>query len=183
MENGTVVRKYKLWWAWKDDKHEQWLQSMASQGLHLRDANVIGMHRFVRGAPADVAYRWDMGTQRRDPHYRQLFLDAGWEHVTSIGVWHCWRKTRKAGVVTEIYTDNTGRIRRYRKVLIVMCLGALAQLPPILMNSGHWPEWLGGPAHLTGIPAAAPWLNVALLLLLLYGIASIGKRIRDLKQA
>ena len=182
MENGTVVRKYKLWWAWKDDKHEQWLQSMASQGLHLRDTNAIGMHSFVRGAPADVAYRWDMGAQRRDPHYRQLLQDAGWEYVTSIGVWHCWRKTRRAGVATEIYTDNTGRIRRYRKVLIVMCLGVLAQLPPILISSGHWPELLVGPAHLTGIPAAMRWLNVALLLLLLYGVARIGKRIRDLKQ-
>ncbi|NVD71487.1 DUF2812 domain-containing protein [Duganella sp. BJB480] len=183
MENGTVVRKFKLWFVWQDEKHEQWLQRMAAQGLHLRDTNCIGLHTFVRGAPADVAYRWDVGRQRRDPEYMQLFQDAGWEYVASTMGWHCWRKTRKAGAVMEIFTDNAGRIRKYRTVLRLLALAMVAQVPSIWINFRNSRELLARKADIAAFPAATAWLNVAVLLLLLYAIARIGGRVRNLKRA
>ncbi|MCU6500796.1 DUF2812 domain-containing protein [Rugamonas sp. A1-17] len=184
MENGTVVRKFKWWFVWQDEKHEQWLQRMAAEGLHLRDTNCIGMHTFVCGVPADVVYRWDVGKQRRrDPEYMQLFQDAGWEYVASTLGWHCWRKTRKAGTAMEIFTDSAGRIRKYRTVLGVLTLVMVAQVPSIWINFRNWRELLARKADIAVYPAITASLNLAVLLLLLYGIARISRRIRDLKQA
>lgn len=182
MGNGTVVRKFKMWLVWQDEAHEQWLERMAAQGLHLRDTNAIGLHSFVRGAPADVAYRWDVGNQLHDPQYQQLFQDAGWEYVTSTSGWHCWRKPRRAGVVTEIFTDNADRMRKYQRVLTFLAPAAAAQvLMGIFLISRHWQELLTPQSGYGERPIAAACLAVTSLAC--YGVARLIMRIRDLKSA
>lgn len=184
MDNTTIVRKFKLFWVWHDDAHEQWLQRMAAQGLHLRGLNALGMHSFVRGAPADVAYRWDLGSQRRDPQYMQLFGDAGWEYVASTSGWHCWRKARAAGAVTEIFTDNASRIAKHQRVRGFLGLILVAQLPLMMLVVRNWRALLAGQSeNFTILPAAVLWISMATVLMVLYGIARTGLRIRDLKRA
>jgi hypothetical protein len=134
-----TVRKFKLWFVWQDEQHQQWLQQQAAQGLHLRDTNIFGLHTFERGAPADIAYRWDVRYMTPDAEYRQLFQDAGWEHVTSSLGWHCWRKPRKAGVATEIFTDSRDRAAKYQRVIrLLAAVMAVEVLTALLLPDSQF---------------------------------------------
>jgi hypothetical protein len=124
---GKLVRKFKLWLVWQDEEHQQWLQDMAAQGLHLRSTNTFCIHTFERGAPADVAYRWDVRYTGPKAEYQQLFRDAGWELVTSTVGWHCWRKPRAAGVNTEIFTQRADNAAKYLRVIRLLALVVSAE--------------------------------------------------------
>ena len=81
-----LVKKFKWWWVWQDGMHERWLQEQARQGLHLHASDPLGIRMtFERGAPADMAYRWDFPGVKADPVYTQLFVDGGWERVVDVG--------------------------------------------------------------------------------------------------
>ena len=118
----SPVRKYKFFFTWEDDREEQWLQQMARQGLHLVHANMLGFYRFRQGNPAEVSYRLDY-VQKVDGSYRQLFEDAGWEHVISMSGWHYWRKQATAAPAAEIFTDAASKAAKYRRILgfALMC--------------------------------------------------------------
>ncbi len=124
---GKLVRKFKLWFVWQDEEHQQWLQEMAAQGLHLRSTNTFCVHTFERGEPADVAYRWDVRYVGPNAEYQQLFRDAGWELVTSTVGWHCWRKPRAAGVNTEIFTQRADNAAKYLRVIRLLALVVSAE--------------------------------------------------------
>jgi hypothetical protein len=124
---GKLVRKFKIWYVWQDEEHQQWLQEMAAQGLHLRSTNVCCVHTFERGAPADVAYRWDVRYFGPKAEYKQLFQDAGWELVTSTVGWHCWRKARTAGASTEIFTQRADNAAKYLRVIRLFALVVAAE--------------------------------------------------------
>jgi hypothetical protein len=124
---GKLVRKFKIWYVWQDEEHQQWLQEMAAQGLHLRSTNVFCIHTFERGAPADVAYRWDVRYFGPKAEYKQLFQDAGWELVTSTVGWHCWRKARAAGASTEIFTQRADNAAKYLRVIRLFALVVAAE--------------------------------------------------------
>ena len=117
--NDTLVKKFKWFWYWQDDKEEAWLGEMARQGLHLQKMNSLG-HRysFIQGKPKDVAYRLDfVKNARKTSDYFQLFQDAGWEHVGEMGGWQYWRKDVEAGKVPEIFTDTESKVRKYQRLL------------------------------------------------------------------
>jgi hypothetical protein len=122
-----LVRKFKLWFVWQDEEHQQWLQEMAAQGLHLRSTNAFCLHTFERGAPADVVYRWDVRYLGPNAEYAQLFRDAGWELVTSTVGWHCWRKARAAGASTEIFTQRADNAAKYLRVIRLLALVVSAE--------------------------------------------------------
>ncbi|MYM85936.1 DUF2812 domain-containing protein [Rugamonas sp. FT82W] len=182
MGNGTV-RKFKLWWAWQDERHEQWLESLAAQGLHLLDANAIGMHTFARGAPADVAYRWDIPVRQNDAEYLQLFQDAGWEHVATAGGWHCWRKTRVAGAAAEIFTDSASRISKYQTALRLLSMAMLAQSPALLKFAIDWRELLPRHGSYAGWYGPLTWFSLTVTPVLLYCIVMVRRRIRAVNGA
>jgi hypothetical protein len=178
--SASVVRKYKLWFVWQDEEHQQWLERMAREGLHLRATNAIGMHTFVRGAPADMVYRWDV--QKGTPHYLQLFRDAGWEHVASTMGWHCWRKARQAGATPEIFTDTAGKLARNGRILLPLGLALIAQVPMIVSHRNYLAALAGQDAAFQGTGLAALWLGAAAALLCLYGCIKLGLRMAALKQ-
>lgn len=117
MDN-KIVRKFKWFWIWQDEKEEAWLGQMARQGLHLQQPRYCGRYAFVQGAPREVAYRLDFVTNaKKSPDYFQLFKDAGWEHVGEMGGWQYWRKEVRDGEMPEIFTDVESKIQKYRRLL------------------------------------------------------------------
>lgn len=127
--DGQRVRKFKWWWVWQDGMHEKWLQAQARQGLHLRATDPLGvMMSFERGAPAEMAYRWDYPGINADPAYTQLFVDAGWERVVDVAGWRCWRKPVANGKTPEIFTDATSKVGKYQRNLGYVLVAGLPLL-------------------------------------------------------
>ena len=95
MEN-TIV-KHKWFWAWQDDKEEEWLSDMSKQGLHLSKPGFFGRYEFEQGEPRNYVYRMDFMTGKKDQKdtYLQMFTDAGWEHLGEFGSWQYFRVLAK----------------------------------------------------------------------------------------
>jgi hypothetical protein len=116
--SNLLVKKFKWFWQWQDDKEEAWLGEMARQGLHLQKMNTFGGYSFVQGKLKDVAYRLDfVKNARKTSDYFQLFQDAGWERVGEMGGWQYWSKDIQDDKVPEIFTDNESKIRKYQHLL------------------------------------------------------------------
>jgi hypothetical protein len=117
MEKKTL-RRFKLFFAWQDDKEEDWLREMARKGWHLSSFGLPGFYNFIQGEPQDVVYRLDFITTKIDmDEYLQLFQDAGWEHLGSLVGWQYFRKPAEAEGANEIYTDPESKIQRHRRML------------------------------------------------------------------
>ena len=124
-----LVRKLKLFWDDADHAIESWLEDMARQGLHLRRVGCLrSLFVFQRGAPQEVTYRTDFLLGRKDPHYVQLFIDAGWEHVDESLGWQYWRAPTREGRTPEIFTDVESQIKKYQRLLLLFALAALPLL-------------------------------------------------------
>jgi hypothetical protein len=130
----SIIKKFKFHWAWQDDKLEQWLQAMAKQGLHLQSVNFFCIYTFVKGDPADVCYRIDYATVKKDDECFALYQDAGWEHVIAVTGWQYWRKAIVNGKVPEIFTDTTSKQEKYRRLLVPLAIGILPMFL-VLTNS------------------------------------------------
>jgi hypothetical protein len=116
-------RVFKWFWAWNDEQEEAWLTEMARQGWHLREPGVFGFYCFERGAPRNVVYRLDFKTAGRDQEeYRQLFTDAGWEHVGEMGGWQYFRTEAAEGETPEIYTDESSKIHKYQRLFFFLVI-------------------------------------------------------------
>ncbi|MFZ6731842.1 DUF2812 domain-containing protein [Undibacterium sp. Ji42W] len=147
---GYLIKKFKCFWSWEDEEEQQWLQEMASQGMHLKARSFFGIYRFLQDAPADIVYRLDyvsnfnwnyVKTLEPDANYQQLISDAGWEHVLQASGWQYWRMPVRNGKVPEIYTDLTSKRGKYQRLLLVMCVWNLTFLPTALYPQGMLNHW------------------------------------------
>jgi hypothetical protein len=172
-----MCTKLRWFWAWQDDREEEWLGAMSREGWHLADVGFPGLYRFRKGEPVHDVYRLDFQTSRMKDReaYLQLFRDAGWEHVGSMSAWEYFRKEALPGEEPEIFTDPESKIQKYRRVLqfIVIFFPILF----ILFST----SWARLPER--GIfGSALAFLTVALLALYAFGAAGILLRIRQLEK-
>ncbi len=173
----SIVRKFKIIPAWSDDKEEAWLQEMAQQGLHLTQPLFPCVYTFVRGAPADVAYRLDyiqrMASQEFEV-YLQVFRDAGWEYLGQMAGWQYFRKPVRPDEADEIFTDAESKIRKYRLLLGWLIVVVAPYSLIVTTRLGDLPQ--------TPFYDAVTAIQLGLLVLLVYGLVRIGLRIRRLRR-
>jgi len=170
----TRIRKFKWFWAWQDEREEVWLQEMAAQGYYLEDPRFPGVYDFVRGEPSETIYRLDFPyTSGQDfESYLQLFADAGWDYVGSMGGWQYFRKKVQAGETAEIFTDVESKIKKYHRLMAYLTI--------------FLPIWIAlSPDH---IDRFAPWFGItvtilytALMLMLVTAMLMLFRRIQELK--
>ncbi len=117
-----MVRKFKWFWGWNDDREEAWLHEMALQGLHLQNIAPFGFYEFETGEPRNDTYRLDFTSARgrERNHYLQLFMDAGWEYVGQMSSWQYFRKAAAPGEEPEIFSDNESKVKKYQHLLAVL---------------------------------------------------------------
>ena len=169
-----LVKKFKWWWVWQDGMHERWLQEQARQGLHLHASDPLGIRMtFERGAPADMAYRWDFPGVKTDPVYTQLFVDGGWERVVDVGGWHCWRKPVLDGKTPEIFTDVSSKVRKYQRNLVFLLVCGLPLLTVLVAPASR---------HVLLAEPRVSAVTGAGLLMLVYAIGKLVQRVRQLRQ-
>jgi hypothetical protein len=123
MQKETIT-KFKWFWAWQDEKEEEWLGEMAAQGLHLDGFDFPTLYRFRKGEPVEFVYRLNYpGVIKKDREsYLQLFEDTGWEHVCEMGGWVYFRRQIQPGEPTEIFTDVESKVRKYQRVLMYLII-------------------------------------------------------------
>jgi len=130
----TTITKYKWFWAWQDEKEENWLSDMALDGWHLKNFVVPGIYTFEAGEPRRVHYRMDFIVDRKDyQNYLQLFTDSGWEHLGEMGGWQYFRKNAEGGTASEIFTDNDSKAQKYQRLLMFLTIF----LPVLIMIAGR----------------------------------------------
>lgn len=172
----TTLHKFKWFWAWQDHKEETWLRDMARQGWHLTSLGVPGFYTFRRGHPQDIFYRLDFITsrQRQDfEEYRQLFEDAGWEHIGTMSGWQYFRKPAEAGGASEIYTDAESKIQKYYRLFSYL----LIFLPIMIVVTTRIGDG-EAPAYLQVMTLFSAFI----LILYAYALVRIAMRIRELKR-
>lgn len=133
----TTMKKTRWFWAWDDEKEENWLRQMAQDGWHLISPNPFGSYTFESGEPNDVIYRLDYISGSTDKaEYFQLFRDAGWEHIDEMGGWQYFRKEYVDGEIYEIFSDNESKAKKYERVLLFLVI-----LMPVYMMLLYLPDW------------------------------------------
>ncbi|MBN1267831.1 MAG: DUF2812 domain-containing protein [Anaerolineales bacterium] len=169
---GNIIRKFKFFGAWQDDREEAWLEEMAQQGYHLKEVGFPLVYGFEEGVPQRVVYRLDYTSLRKldREDYFQLFHDAGWEWVGEMAGWQYFRRSVAEGETAEIYTDNQSKIEKYRRVL-----GLLVILLPTFVFVFRDRE---GVYLFTQILKGFLFM---IMLLYTYGILMLIKRIKELK--
>lgn len=116
-------RVFKWFWAWDDEREEQWLTEMAQEGWHLQAPGTFGFYTFAQGKPRNVSYRLDFITTNKDKEeYLQLFADAGWEHLGAMGGWQYFRKEATGDETPEIYTDNESKVYKYQRLFFFLVI-------------------------------------------------------------
>ena len=120
----NIVKKFKIFWAWQDEKEEIWLSEMDKQGFHLEKISLPGWYEFSIGEPRKYAYRLDFQSLRSKDResYLQLFADSGWEHVGNMSSWEYFRREVQPGDTPDIYSDVESKIGKYRRVMIYLSI-------------------------------------------------------------
>lgn len=132
------IRKFKWFWAWQDDREEEWLHQMALQGWHLVKSVFPTVYEFERGEPRDVYYRLDYkdSTRKDNESYRLIFTDAGWEHCGAMSGWQYFRKESEDGSIPEIFTDNASKIKKYQRIQLLLLIITIPLISGISTASG-----------------------------------------------
>jgi hypothetical protein len=179
--NETLIKKFRWFWSWQDDKEEQWLGEMAWQGLHLIKPDYFGQYYFTKGKPQEVAYRLDFVTlSNKKEDYYQLFRDAKWEHVGEMGGWQYWRKPVENGKTPEIFTDSASKVQKYLRML-----GWMTILMPIfiinMINANkHFIRYEDG--IFNNILSGIYFLLFLVFLILVFSMVMLLRRISTLKR-
>ena len=117
--DAQTCTKFRWFWAWQDEKEEQWLDHMSEQGWHVTSLGFPGVYQFTRGEPRRYVYRLDFkhSMDKDFKEYLQLFADAGWEHIGMRSSWQYFRTEAREGEQPEIFTDNASKIRKYQRLV------------------------------------------------------------------
>ena len=167
----TTIKKFHWFWAWEDEKEEDWLREMSQQGLHVSSVGIPGFYEFAQGFAKDYVYRLDYISDRKDySNYLQLFHDSGWDHVGEMSGWQYFRKEALNGEDLEIYSDNESKARKYQRILLLLVI-----ILPLLINGTLIISRRDG-MEVFGI------IYIVFMLIYIYGITRILMRIGKLKK-
>ena len=172
----NTVKKFKWFWAWQDEKEENWLHEMALSGYHLRSFGLPGSYEFEVGEPRNDFYRMDYNIDRKDyQNYLQLFQDAGWEHLGEMGGWQYFRASGEGNTISEIYTDKASKSQKYQRLITIL----VVFLPIFITITTRPVETASRFAELYN---AGKLLGAFILLFYVYAMVSILRRISELKR-
>jgi hypothetical protein len=175
MQKDTIT-KFRWFWAWQDEKEEEWLAEMAAQGLHLDGFDFPTIYRFREGEPKEFVYRLDypVVSKKDRGSYLQLFVDSGWEHVGDMGGWVYFRRQVQSGDPMEIFTDVESKVQKYYRIMLFLI---------ILM-----PVWIAGrpdfdPEGMTLLQNVVFVLHTGFMLLWAIAFLKLGLRIKQLRDS
>jgi len=167
------MKQFHWFWAWDDEKEENWLREMAQKGWHFKSVALPGNYVFEHGEPRDDVYRLDYFTETKDKaNYLQLFMDASWDYMGEMNGWQYFRKTVVNGEAPEIFSDNESKSKKYQRILTLL----IVFMPIFVVNLNNLNK---RPGTFTEILTFVMFL---FLLFFGYAIIRLGLRINQLKK-
>jgi hypothetical protein len=168
--------KFKWFWAWDDEKEEQWLEAMSEEGWHLENPGLPCVYHFRKGEPREYSYRLDFrtGSSKSLLDYLQICRDAGWEMIGRMSSWYYFRKECRGGEKPEFFSDTDSKVQKYRRLLVLLVI-----FLPIMLNSLLGLTRRGYPGVLSGIR----FFYAFIILFFAYAIVRLLLRIKELKKS
>ncbi len=162
-----MKKVFKIWWGWNPGSIERYLETMAAEGWRLVTVGFAQMmFGFVKDEPRKTSYCVDYQSSP-STEYLAIIDDYGWELVNKSSGWMMWRKDYE-GARPKVYTDNQSLIDRNKRVLLILIIAALLQIPLITMLILD-----NGFAEYFTLAVTVSALYFPLLLLMLFGIIRI----------
>lgn len=172
---------HKWFWVWSFDKEEKWLNEMAAKGLVLSS---VGFCKYVFEDSLPDAYNMRLELLENAPthpeseKYIRFLEETGAEHVGSVMRWVYFRKKTEDGAF-DLFSDTSSRIKHLNRILALL-------LPLTIFNTAvgiqnvimFFTRTAGDFNNLNAIG----FLNLALSILLLIGIAKIAAKRKKLKK-
>jgi len=174
---GSVVRRFRLFFVWQDEDEERWLSEMASEeGLHLASVSWPGFYTFLRDQPRRDVYRLDYPSVsgREWADYLRSLQDAGWEYVGQMANWRYFRHAAAEGETPELYADAAAKEAKYKRVLALYVVLMPAWI--LVLTSSIWH---GSEPVLRGVLRLVIF---ALMMLWVYAAARLIGRVNALRK-
>jgi hypothetical protein len=123
----TIKRQFKLFGLWAYDKEARWLEAMAARGWRLQKVHLF-FYEFAKAEPQGLRYYIDLKLTGKasDAEYEAIFKDAGWNLVSSSGLWRYF-VTAPGNKYAYAYSDNNSLLKKFRALVLVHII-ALAML-------------------------------------------------------
>ena len=145
-----IMRKFKWFWLWQDEKQEKWLRRMSLDGWHLKSPGLF-VFTFEQGPSQDFIYLLDFfnkskmiileRTSDRRREYLGIFEDAGWEHLGQVNGWQYFRILSSSEGSQEVSTEVESKIENYRRLLRNLMLTSPVVLVVFLGKLEIYPAW------------------------------------------
>ena len=159
---------FKPWFAWNPAKIEDYLEEMAASGWMVeKTAFSLMWFQFIKNKPKKVRYCMDY-QWKPEADYVQIMDDDGWRRVDDASGWILWEK-KYSGSRPHIYTDKRSLIDRNKKIITVIIISLMAQIPPLSKNAFEtlFTRYFGGWSVIGDIMQAVYFL---LVLFVIYGL-------------
>jgi len=175
MEKNKMT-KFKWFWAWEDEKEEEWLETMSKKGWHLDHPGLPCVYHFIQGEARDYSYRLDFrtGSFKSLQEYLQICNDAGWELIGRMGTWYYFRKECRGAEKPEFFSDKDSKVQKYRRLIIFLVI-----LLPIMINGMFNVSRSQSSGFFTGVR----FFYIFILLFFSYAIIRLLLRIKKLKNS
>lgn len=113
----TLFRFFTLF---EYEEEEAFLENQHKNGWKAIGYKLPGFYKFEKCEPDEVAYRIDFTNENgaKNPEYRQMFADNGWEFLWSVNGFSIFRKVLSSVNESnnEIFTDNTSKLQMLQKI-------------------------------------------------------------------
>ncbi len=111
---------FKFFTLFEYEEEEAFLEKQHKNGWKVTGYKLPGFYKFEKCEPEDVTYRIDFTNENgaRNPEYRQMFSDNGWELLWSVNGFSIFRKERASASESnnEIFSDNASRLQMLQKI-------------------------------------------------------------------
>ena len=119
MKNTKTLFRFYTLFEYEDE--EAFLEKQHKNGWKAVSYKLPGFYKFEKCEPEDMTYRIDFTNENgsKNPEYRQMFADNGWEFLWSVNGFSIFRKplaANNADKSNEIFTDNESKLQMLQKI-------------------------------------------------------------------
>ena len=112
-----IVKKW--FWVWQQDQEKAFLEEQSKEGYHLIKV-AFGKYIFEKSESQKRIYQMDFKSfsdKLSEEEYLQLYEDAGWNYISSLGGWYYFYQDWKEGVDQSLFNDNESKSKVYRRLI------------------------------------------------------------------
>ena len=128
------MKKYKFFIDFA--KEEKWIEHMASQGWQLQQKGLMYTFEPIQPEQSNIKIDYRHFKNQQDfLEYCLLFEDCGWQHITGTKYsGNQYFKQADESGCEDIFSDNTSRAGRYKRLSDMMLFMLIVFIPLVVMS-------------------------------------------------